>query len=426
MAIGVSKNVRHSVVVSLVGTTLVWYDFYLYVGASAVVFHHQFFPYLSPFAETLAAVGLYGAGLVARPVGGVLFGRLGDRRGRRPALVTTLLLTGTATGLIALLPSYAQAGLFAPLALVALRLLQGLGLGGAWGAAAVVAVECSEPERRGRAASWAQIGAPAGNLLAFAVVSAVSALLTPAQFVTWGWRLPFLVSALLVLVGLWARMRLEETPAFRALQASGLQARRPVAELWQEHRGRLLCVVAVTAGADVVLFTFSFSYVLTLLNAGGLSPSAMLVLAVLAPLALIGLIPFFGAVSDRYGRRRVCLAGTLATAAWAAVFFPLFMAGQLAMTMLACVLGMAAFAAMYAPQAALVAEAFPGRVRSSGATVGYQLGGLFGGTLAVFCTSWATHRFATIAAVPVYAFAALTVSAAALLASSRLVEGKPA
>ena len=414
-----TRDVRRSVIVSLMGTTLVWYDFFLYVNASVLVFKHQFFPYLSPFAATLTGIGLYGVALVARPVGGALFGHLGDRHGRRPVLVATLLLTGASTGLVGLLPGYGQIGIAAPLLLVTLRLLQGLGLGGAWGAATVVSHECAEPGRRGLVASWAQIGAPAGNLLAFGAMTAVAGALTPAQFMTWGWRLPFLLSAVLVVVGLWAQARIEETPVFTALAATGDRSRRPVLELLTRHGGRLLTAVAVTAGADVVLFGFSFGYVLTLLRVAGLALNSLIALSLLAPLALIALIPLFGALSDRYGRRRVCLAGTVTTATWAAAFVPLFRFGSPPILVLAYLLSLVGFAAMYAPQAALVAELFPNRVRLSGTAVGYQLGGLLGGTLATFLTARAAEWFKSPAVTPLYILAVLAVSGAALLTLTR-------
>lgn len=423
MSSDASGDVRRSVVVSLIGTTLVWYDFFLYVSASVLVFHHRFFPYLTPFAGTLTSVGLYGAGLVARPVGGVLFGHLGDRYGRRPVLVATLVLTGASTGLIGVLPAYDRIGLAAPLLLVTLRMSQGLGLGGAWGAAAVVSLECVAPERRGRVSSWAQTGAPAGNLLAFGMMTAVSAPMTPEQFLTWGWRLPFLFSAVLVAVGLWARMRIEETPVFQALASAGACRERPVVELVKDHRGSLLTAAAVTVGADVVLFTFSFGYVLTFLNVAGVPFTALLALTVLGPLALIALIPLFGLLSDRYGRRRVCLAGTAATAVWAAGFVPLLRTGSLPVLVVAYLLALAAFAAMYAPQAAIVAGLFPSHLRLSGTTTGYQLAGLLGSTLAAFLATRAAGWFNTPAAVPTYALVALLVSGGALLIARRTPEG---
>ncbi|RLU81819.1 MFS transporter [Streptomyces griseocarneus] len=422
-----SADTRRLVVVSLLGTSLVWYDFFLYVDASVVVFRHQFFPFLAPFADVLTFVGLYGAGLVARPAGGMLFGHIGDRFGRRPVLVATLLLTGVCTGLIGLLPAYQRIGLAAPVLLVILRLLQGLGLGGAWGAAAVVSLECAPPDRRGRISSWAQAGAPAGNLLAFGMMTAVSASMSPARFVLWGWRLSFLLSAVLVVVGLWARVRIVETPAFRELSSTGGRCRRPFAELLREHRAGLATAVAVAVGADVVLFTFSFGYVLGFLRIAGLGFPSLLVLAVLAPLALVMLIPVFGAVSDRCGRRAVCLAGTAGTAAWVAVFLPLIQARSLSVLVPACVGGLVAFAAMYAPQAALISELFPGRVRLSGVSTGYQLAGLLGGTLSTMATqvtSWLADPGTTL----VYVLAALAVTTGALVLVPRheAREGVPA
>lgn len=406
---------RRPVVVGLIGTTLVWYDFFLYVGASVVVFRHQFFAYSAPLAGVLSGIGLYGAGLVARPLGGLLFGHLGDRFGRRVAVVATLLLTGASTAAIGVLPTYGQIGVGAPLLLVALRLLQGIGLGGAWGSVAVMSLEATPPERRGWVSSWTQVGAPAGNLLAFGVVVAVSGLMTPGEFLAWGWRVPFLLSGLLVAAGLWARVRIAETRPFEALVATGSRAERPVAVLVRGHRNELVTAAALALGADVVLFALSFGYVITALNVAGLSPAPLVLLTVLAPLCLIALIPFFGALSDRWGRWRVCTVGTAATALWAAVLPLLFRTGSLPVLAVGCLPALIAFAAMYAPQAALIAELFPSGVRLSGTAAGYQLAGLLGGTLAV---SLAGHGPAWARApltVPLYAVAALVVSGATLL-----------
>ncbi|MFI9240733.1 MFS transporter [Streptomyces sp. NPDC053079] len=333
---------RRSIVVGLIGTTLVWYDFFLYVGASVVVFRHQFFAPSAPLTGVLPGIGLYGAGLVARPLGGLFFGHLGERFGRRVAVVATLLLTGASTAAIGVLPTYGQIGVGAPLLLVALRLLQGLGLGGARGSAAVMSWEATPPERRGWVSSWAQIGAPAGNLLAFGVVAAVSGLMTPGEFLAWGWRVPFLFSGLLVAAGLWARVRIAETGPFEALVSTGSRAERPVAVLVRGHRTELVTAAALA-------------------------------------------LPL------------------------------LFRTGSLPVLAVGCLAALIAFAAMYAPQAGLIAELFPSRVRLSGTAAGYQLAGLLGGALAV---SLAGHGPAWARApltVPLYAVAALVVSGATLL-----------
>ncbi|KNB50840.1 MFS transporter [Streptomyces caatingaensis] len=410
----------------MIGTTLVWYDFFLYVGASVVVFKHQFFPYLAPLSGVLTGIGLYGAGLVARPLGGLLFGHVGDRFGRRVAVTTTLLLTGAATGLIGLLPSYRQIGIAAPLLLVALRMAQGLGLGGAWGSAVVISLESAPPGRRGWVTSWAQIGAPAGNLLAFGVTAAVTACMTPAEFLAWGWRLPFLVSAVLVAVGLWARVRIAETRPFRQLSMTGSRPRLPVLTLVTRHRSELMTAAALALGMDVALFTFSFGYVLNALNVTGLSVVPLLCFTVLAPLALITLIPVFGALSDRWGRRRVCLAGTAVTALWAATFPALFRTGSLPALAVVCLPALLAFAAALAPQTALIAELFPSRVRLSGAAIGHQLAGLLGGVLALFLAEQVTGWGRAPLAVPLCTAGALTLSGAVLLIAHRSPREAPA
>src|SRR6266511_3101325 len=226
------------IVASLVGTSLEWYDFFLYGSAAALVFGKLFFPTFSPVTGTLLAFTTYAVGFLARPLGGIVFGHFGDRAGRKTVLVVTLLLMGIATALIGLLPTYAAIGTAAPVLLVALRFVQGIGLGGEWGGAVLMSIEHGPPHRRGFTASWPQVGVPAGNLLAAGVLWVMSAALSDKAFLAWGWRVPFLLSGVLVLVGLWIRLSISESPLFAKVEETGQKVRMPLLEVLRRHRRR--------------------------------------------------------------------------------------------------------------------------------------------------------------------------------------------
>lgn len=410
---------RRMMLVALLGTTLSWYDFFLYLSASVVVFNHLFFPFGTWSSGILLAVGLYGASFVARPVGGLLFGHVGDRFGRRPALVLTLVLTGVCTGLIGVLPPYWEIGVAAPVLLVVLRLVQGVGVGGAWSAAVGICAESAPAERRGFVTSWAQVGAPVGNLLAVGTFGVMSAVMSTGEFLSWGWRVPFLFSAVLVVAGLWARFRIAESPEFTEARSAGAASRTPVRDVLGRHRRGVLTAVGIALGADVIVVGFSFGFVLTRLLGAGMTQGTVLLVALVAPTILIGLIPAFGALSDRYGRERVCLGGVCATAIWVMLFFPLLAWGSLPLLVAAYVLSLAGFAAMYAPQAALLAELFPTSVRSSGMAIGYQVAALLGGTSAPLLITRLPGWFHTEVAIVGYLLLALAITAGAVLSCAQ-------
>jgi metabolite-proton symporter len=405
---------RRVIVASLIGTSLEWYDFFLYGSAAALVFGRLFFPQFEALTGTLLAFTTYAVGFVARPLGGVVFGHYGDRIGRRNVLVVTLILMGAATFAIGLVPTYAAIGLAAPILLVTLRFLQGLGLGGEWGGAVIMSVEHGAAGRRGLNASWPQVGVPTGNLLATAVLWVLNSTLSDAAFLSWGWRIPFLLSGVLVLVGLWIRLTITESPLFAEVEQSGAKAKLPLVEVLRRHPRGLLVAMAARIGTDVAFYTYSL-YVLTYVTTTLRLPRSVGLAAVLIGSALqLALIPLFGALSDRIGRRPVYAIGAAGAALWAFAFFPLLDTENRVVIVLATVVALATHAAMYGPQAAFIVEMFSTRLRYSGASMGYQIAGILGGALAPIISIRLVQATGSAFAVSGYVFVALMITLVAL------------
>jgi metabolite-proton symporter len=401
---------RRVIVASLIGTSLEWYDFFLYGSAAALVFGELFFPQFDELTGTLLAFTTYAVGFVARPLGGVIFGHYGDRIGRRNVLVATLILMGAATFAIGLVPTYAAIGVAAPILLVTLRFLQGLGLGGEWGGAVIMSVEHGAAERRGLNASWPQVGVPAGNLLATAVLWVLGSTLSDEAFLSWGWRVPFLLSGVLVLVGLWIRLTITESPLFAEVEQSGAKAKMPLVEVLRKHPRGLLVAMAARIGTDVAFYTYTL-YILTYVTTTlGLPRSVGLAAVLVGSVLQLALIPAFGALSDRVGRRPVYAAGAVAAAAWAFAFFPLLDTENRAVIVFATVVALATHAAMYGPQAAFIVELFSTRLRYSGASMGYQIAGILGGALAPIISIRLVQATGTAFAVSAYVAVALMIT----------------
>ena len=376
--------IRLVAMASLIGTTIEWYDFFLYGTAAALVFNRLFFPTFDPLAGTLAAVGTYSVGFIARPVGGIIIGHYGDRVGRKSMLVLTLIIMGVATFCIGLLPTYAQIGPWAAVCLVTLRLAQGFGVGGEWGGAVLMAVEHAPPHARGFYGSWPQIGVPAGLLLSTAVF-ALFARLPDEQFLSWGWRVPFLLSILLVGVGLIIRLRILETPAFTRIKEAGTEARLPIVELLQTQRKQVLLAIGARLAENGAFYIYTVFVLVYGTQKVGIDRQTVLNGVLIAAACALFAIPFCGALSDRLGRRPVYLFGACVTALFAYPLFWLLDTGSTPLVWLALVVPLVfAHSPMYGPQAAFLAELFGTRVRYSGASLGSQLSSVIGGGLSPF------------------------------------------
>ncbi|RRR78588.1 MFS transporter [Streptomyces sp. RP5T] len=363
---------------SLAGTAIEFYDFFVYGTAAALILGPLFFPAFSPVAGTLAAFGTFGVGFVARPLGSALFGHIGDRHGRRPVLVVSLLLTGAATVAVGCVPTYDTIGVPAPLLLVVLRFLQGLGLGGEWGGAVLLTAEHAPAARRGLWTSFPQVGPALGFLLANGVVLALSAALSEAQFAAWGWRVPFWAAGVLAAAGLWLRSSLPESPGFLEIDD---HARVPLAEVLRDH-GRLVLLTAGGLAVGYAIFyavtTWSLAYGTERL---GVSRTVMLSCIMAAVLVKGALTPVAALLGDRYGRRPLCLAGCAAAALWMFPMVALLATGEPLLMFLGFLGAMIAFISMFAVIAAYLPELYEPRVRCTGAAVGYNLGGVVGGAL---------------------------------------------
>ena len=411
------RQLRRAVIASTIGTTIEWYDFFIYGTVTGLVFAKLYFPGSDPLVGTLQAFAIYAVGFVARPVGAAIFGHFGDRIGRKAALIATLLLMGIATFLVAFVPGYARIGIWGAVILTILRTVQGIGVGGEWGGSVLMSMEWARTTaHRGFVASWPQFGVPAGLFLANLAVLAFSTISGPA-FLTWGWRIPFLLSIILVGVGLYIRLGILETPAFSRLVAENRVERVPVVEVIKRQPREIIltALVRMAEQAPFYIFTaFVFSYGTKVLG----SSRDMLLLAVLvASVVSFFTIPFAGWASDRIGRRRMYLIGAVVTGVFGFVYFAMLDTMVPGWIFLAIVLSLIPHDLMYGPQAALIAECFTGRLRYSGASLGYQLASVIaGGPAPLIATAlFAAYKSGYAIALYILACAVISVIAAALL-----------
>ncbi|MCY1315162.1 Inner membrane metabolite transport protein YhjE [compost metagenome] len=413
------NSTRRVVFASFIGTALEWYDFFVYGAVAALVFGKIFFPGYDETTGLLLAFGTFTVGFIARPAGALLFGHMGDTVGRKRVLVITMLLMGVSTVGIGLLPTYEQIGIASTLLLILMRVGQGLALGGEWGGAVLMAAENGDEKNRGFHTSSAQIGVPVGNLLSVGVIAIVSFLLSEEQFVSWGWRIPFLASAVLILAGLWVRSGLHESPEFVALAEKRETQSNPLMELLKKYPRELTIACFIRIGTDVAFYVFSL-FVLTYVTTSlGVQRSIALQGVLIASAIQILIIPVAASLSDRYGRRGIFLTGSIGAAIWSFPFFMLLDTRDPTLITVAICVAMTLWALMYGPLAAFVTELFPTNVRYSGISLGFQLAGIFGGGLAPLIATWLLSEFNSALAISVYVALALALTTIAMITSRK-------
>jgi MFS family permease len=414
-ASGRSRQIRLAAASSVVGTSIEWYDFFLYGTAAAIVFPAVFFPKSSVYAGTLESFATYAVGFAARPVGAAIFGHWGDRLGRKATLIVTLLLMGIASALVGVLPGAAAIGVAAPILLVVLRLLQGLAVGGEWSGSVLLSMEWGGQRRRGLMASWPQIGVPIGLLLGTGAMTAI-ALSAESAFKAWAWRIPFLASLVLVAIGLWVRLKVLETPLFARLAEKRALAKVPVAEVIRRHPKEIVlsALLRMSEQAPFYLYTaFALTYIKEDLHkTQGVGLAAVTVAAALE----LFLMPTFGQLSDRLGRKRVYGTGAVLMAVVAFPFFLLLNTAAVGLIILGVALIAVPHAMQYGPQASYIAENFPTGLAYAGSGLGYQAASLIAGGPAPLLATWMLASFGWQAiSVYIIACVVLTLIAVALL-----------
>ena len=410
-------QLRRAVIASTIGTAIEWYDFFLYSTVTGLVFAKLFFPNSDPWVGTLEAFAIYAVGFIARPVGAAIFGHFGDRIGRKSTLIATLLLMGLATFAVALVPTYASIGIWGAVILTVLRFIQGIGVGGEWGGSVLMAMEWARTDRsRGLVASWPQFGVPCGLFLANLAVLAFSQM-SEEQFLSWGWRLPFMLSLLLIGVGLYIRLGIMETPVFARLLAERKIDRTPMLTVIKQHPKEILlsALARVAEQAPFYIFTaFIFSYGTGTLH---VSRNFLLVAVLSASVLSLVSIPLFGHLSDHIGRKNMSTIGAAATGMFGFIYFAMLNMGSEPIIFFAIMLSLVPHDMLYAPQAALIAESFTGRLRYSGSSLGFQLASVIAGGPAPLIATWlfATYHSAFAIAIYIAICAVITLIATAMM-----------
>jgi metabolite-proton symporter len=403
------SQVRRAAMASVIGTTIEWYDFFLYNTASALIFPALFFPHSSTYAGIMESFATYAVGFIARPIGAAIFGYWGDRIGRKTTLIITLLLMGIASGVIGVLPSAHTIGVLAPLALVLLRIIQGLAVGGEWSGSVLLTMEWGNQRKRGLLGSFAQVGVPLGLVLGTGGLTLVNATMSADAFASWGWRLPFLFSLVLVAIGLVIRLSILETPMFRDVLAKKLTATKPISEVIKRHPKEILLSAGLRFSEQMPFYLFS-SFVLTYLVKQGFSKSFALTAVLVAAAVELITIPLFASWSDRFGRKRVYALGAIGIAVIAFPYFAILGNASAVWVFIAVIVSFLPHALHYGPQAALISESFPTHLRYGGAGLGYQLASVFAGGPAPLLATFLLHETGTPYSVSIYMVATAVIT----------------
>ncbi len=420
-------QLRRAVIASTIGTAIEWYDFFLYSTATGLVFAKLFFPQSDPLVGTLEAFTIYAVGFIARPVGAAIFGHYGDRIGRKSTLIATLMTMGIATFLVALVPTYDSIGIWGAVILTVLRFIQGVGVGGEWGGSVLMSMEWARTNlHRGFIASWPQFGVPCGLFLANLAVLAFSQM-SGDHFLAWGWRLPFVLSLILVAVGLYIRLGILETPIFSKLAAAQKLERTPILEVIRRQPREILlsALLRMAEQAPFYIFTaFVFSYGIGTLK---VSRDFLLIAVLAAAVVSFVSIPLFGHISDVIGRKNMYLIGAATCGVFGFIYFGMLNTGSLVLIFFAIVLSLVPHDMMYGPQAALIAESFTGRLRYSGASLGYQLASVIAGGPAPLIAAWLFGQYQSAYAIAGYVLVCAVVSLVSTMMmtdhTSRDIEG---
>ncbi len=409
-------QVRRAAMASAIGTTIEWYDFFLYNTAAALVFPHLFFPESTAYAGAMQSFATYFVGFAARPIGAAIFGHWGDRIGRKTTLIITLLVMGLASAVIGIMPGTATIGVAAPLLLVFLRVLQGIAVGGEWSGSVLLTMEWGDQKRRGLLGSFAQIGVPVGLVLGTGGMTLLSATMSEEAFDSWGWRIPFLASLILVAVGLVIRLRILETPMFAKVLEQGKTASAPVKDAIKHHWREILLSAGVRFAEQMPFYLFT-TFVLTyVVQVHHYSKTFILSAVLVGATVELAAIPFFSNLSDTLGRRKVYTAGAVSAGVFAFPYFFVLTHGGAAPIFIVIVLSMVIHAMMYGPQAALIGESFPTHLRYGGAGLGYQLASVFAGGPAPLLATWLLHETGTPYSISIYIVIAAVITVICCLA----------
>jgi metabolite-proton symporter len=410
------SSLTRVIAASMIGTTIEWYDFFLYGAAAALVFNKLFFPSFDPLIGTLLAFATYAFGFAARPLGGIVFGHFGDRIGRKKLLMWSLVMMGVATVLIGLLPGYDSIGIWAPVGLIVLRVIQGFAVGGEWGGAVLMAAEHGDAKRRGFWASWPQAGVPLGSLLSAGILALMAGIQSETDFVRWGWRVPFLLSAILVIVGWYIRNKVTESPMFEAeIEAAEAPPKLPAIDVFRERPRAVLLGAGLRVGENIVYYVLTVFSLTFLVDVASESRSLALDALLIGAAVQFFAIPLLAMLSDRIGRRPVYAFGGFGLVVFIFLFFPMLASGNDALIILAIVIGLVLHASMYAPQAAFITELFPTRIRYSGVSIAYQLTAIFAGSLAPIIALWLYKDLHSSVPVSIYVAIACAISGVSAL-----------